>query len=78
MDQHAFTLVILCVLVESNFESTGGARISVDVVGELSRMHFLDLCDRSIDLRFVASATAVLELNGMGSSSVNFVFRHFL
>ena len=74
MDQHTFTLVVLLVLEQSDFESSGCARISVDVVGELAWVDFLDFGNSRSDLWFVASATAVKELDGVGSVCFNLMF----
>ena len=74
VDQHTFTLVVLLVLEQSDFESSGCARISVDVVRELAWVDFLDFGNSRSDLWFVASATAVKELDGVGSVCFNLMF----
>ena len=76
MDQGALTLVVLLSLVEGAFESTGGARVSVDVVRELAGVDFLDFSDGCVDLGLVASASAVFELDGVGRVSVDLVPGH--
>lgn len=59
-------LVVLGALVEGDFKTAGGAGVGVEVVLEQTSCLRLDLLDRGDDVTAVASAAAVLELNGVG------------
>lgn len=63
MDQVAIALIVLLVLVERDFQSAGGASVTVDVVREFAWVHFLDLSNSCGDLWLVASAATVFELD---------------
>ena len=62
-DEGAVALVIGLSLVNGSFESSGNARVSVDVVRELAGVDFLNFSDSCGDLGFVSSASAVLKLD---------------
>ena len=62
-DEVAVALVIGLSLVNGSFESSGSARVSVDVVRELAGMDFLDFSNSCVDLGFVSSASTVLKLD---------------
>ena len=78
MDKLAIALIILGTLVDGAFESTGGASVSVDVVGELVRVNLLDFGNSRSDLGLVSSTATVLELHGVRCICFDDVFRHLI
>ena len=78
VDEDTLTLVVLLSLVKGALESAGGAGVPVDVVRKHTWVDLLDFGDSLVDLGSVTSSSAVLELEAVGSVSVNLVLCHLL
>lgn len=58
-------IIILGTRVDGNFKSTGGTRISVEFVDKLIFVGLFDLLDRCNAVSFVASSSAIFELDAV-------------